>query len=101
MPPTRETIDGTCSDGDCRSHGCDDMSLPGIALRNVHEDPSMADRLKGKRAFVTAAAAGIGRASALAFAREGAYVVATDIDAKGLSLLSARGIAEVLPLDAR
>ena len=31
----------------------------------------MSDRLKGKRAFVTAAAAGIGRACALAFAREG------------------------------
>jgi 2-keto-3-deoxy-L-fuconate dehydrogenase len=61
----------------------------------------MADRLKGKRAFVTAAAAGIGRASALAFAREGAYVIATDIDAKGLSLLSGSGIAEVMPLDVR
>ena len=30
----------------------------------------MSDRLKGKRAFVTAAAVGIGRACALAFARE-------------------------------
>ena len=40
----------------------------------------MSDRLKGKRAFVTAAAAGIGRACALAFAREGATVFATDID---------------------
>ena len=42
----------------------------------------MSDRLKGKRAFVTAAAAGIGRASAIAFAREGASVFATDIDEK-------------------
>lgn len=48
----------------------------------------MNGRLKGKRAFVTAAAAGIGRASALAFAREGATVVATDIDAKGLEALA-------------
>ena len=40
----------------------------------------MSDRLKGKRAFVTAAAAGIGRACAIAFAREGATVIATDID---------------------
>ena len=32
----------------------------------------MSARLKGKRAFVTAAAVGIGRACALAFAREGA-----------------------------
>ena len=61
----------------------------------------MADRLKGKRAFVTAAAAGIGKASALAFAREGAHVVATDIDAKELSLLSSSGIAEAVPLDLR
>ena len=37
----------------------------------------MADRLKGKTAFLTAAAAGIGRATALAYAREGARVIAT------------------------
>ena len=35
----------------------------------------MSDRLKGKRAFVTAGAAGIGRACALAFTREGATVI--------------------------
>ena len=40
----------------------------------------MAGRLAGKKAVVTAAAAGIGRASALLFAAEGAEVVATDID---------------------
>ncbi|MGD9507193.1 MAG: SDR family oxidoreductase [Geminicoccaceae bacterium] len=40
----------------------------------------MADRLAGKRAVVTAAAQGIGRAAAELFAREGAEVVATDID---------------------
>ena len=39
----------------------------------------MAGRLEGKRALVTAAAQGIGRASALAFAAEGANVLATDI----------------------
>ena len=48
----------------------------------------MSGRLHGKRAFVTAAAAGIGRASALAFAREGAHVIATDIDAAGLASLA-------------
>jgi 2-keto-3-deoxy-L-fuconate dehydrogenase len=47
----------------------------------------MNGRLKGKRAFVTAAGAGIGRAAAIAFAREGAAVVATDIDAKALESL--------------
>jgi 2-keto-3-deoxy-L-fuconate dehydrogenase len=36
--------------------------------------------MEGKRALVTAAGQGIGRASALAFAREGASVVATDLD---------------------
>ena len=61
----------------------------------------MSDRLKGKRAFVTAAAAGIGRASAIAFAREGATVFATDIDEKGLAALKAEGISEVAKLDAR
>ena len=37
------------------------------------------DRMKGKRAFLTAAGAGIGRATAIAFAREGAEVIATDL----------------------
>ncbi len=40
----------------------------------------MSGRLAGKKAVVTAAAAGIGRATALAFAAEGAEVVATDIN---------------------
>jgi 2-keto-3-deoxy-L-fuconate dehydrogenase len=61
----------------------------------------MSDRLKGKRAFVTAAAAGIGRACALAFAREGADVFATDIDENGLAALKSEGVAEVARLDAR
>jgi 2-keto-3-deoxy-L-fuconate dehydrogenase len=38
-------------------------------------------RLQGKTALVTAAGQGIGRASALALAAEGAEVWATDIDA--------------------
>ncbi|WP_407181021.1 SDR family oxidoreductase [Bradyrhizobium sp. STM 3562] len=61
----------------------------------------MSDRLKGKRALVTAAAAGIGRACAIAFAREGATVFATDVDEKGLSTLKNDGIAEVARLDVR
>jgi len=40
-------------------------------------------KLAGKVAIVTGAAAGIGRASALLFAREGAKVTATDINAAG------------------
>ena len=61
----------------------------------------MADRLKGKRAFVTAGAAGIGRACAIAFAREGASVFATDIDEAGLATLAADGVSDVARLDVR
>jgi 2-keto-3-deoxy-L-fuconate dehydrogenase len=61
----------------------------------------MSDRLKGKRAFVTAGAAGIGRAAAIAFAREGATVFATDIDEKGLAPLKGEGVAEIARLDVR
>ncbi|KPF98028.1 oxidoreductase [Rhodopseudomonas sp. AAP120] len=61
----------------------------------------MSDRLTGKRAFVTAAAAGIGRASAIAFAREGAEVFATDIDEAGLASLADHGIARTARLDVR
>ena len=49
----------------------------------------MTQRLAGKTALVTAAAAGIGRATAEAFAREGARVVATDINAAALAELGA------------
>jgi 2-keto-3-deoxy-L-fuconate dehydrogenase len=41
----------------------------------------MAGRLTGKRALITAAAQGIGRATAIAMAREGALVLATDLNA--------------------
>jgi len=40
----------------------------------------MSERLKGKVALLTAAAAGIGRATAQAFHAEGAQVIATDLD---------------------
>lgn len=43
--------------------------------------------LKNKHVLVTAAGQGIGRASALAFARAGATVVATDINAEALASL--------------
>lgn len=47
----------------------------------------MAGRLAGKTAFITAAGQGIGRGAALAFAREGAKVWATDVNAKALAEL--------------
>lgn len=49
----------------------------------------MTNRVSGKTILVTAAAAGIGRASALMLAREGAHVWATDIDEAGLATLKA------------
>jgi NAD(P)-dependent dehydrogenase (short-subunit alcohol dehydrogenase family) len=45
--------------------------------------PSANGNLDSKVAFVTGAASGIGRATALAFAREGANVVVADIDQRG------------------
>jgi 2-keto-3-deoxy-L-fuconate dehydrogenase len=57
----------------------------------------MAGRLQGKRCFLTAAGQGIGRAAALAYAREGATVVATDRDAAKLAGL--RDGITAIPLD--
>jgi 2-keto-3-deoxy-L-fuconate dehydrogenase len=59
------------------------------------------DRLKGKRALVTAAGAGIGRATALAFAREGAQVIATDLKPDLIADLKGQGVAETYALDVR
>lgn len=50
-------------------------------------------RLAKKKALVTAAGAGIGQATARAFASEGADIVATDIDGEALKVLASEGIA--------
>jgi 2-keto-3-deoxy-L-fuconate dehydrogenase len=55
--------------------------------------------LSGKTALVTAAAQGIGRATALAFAREGAKVIATDVNLEKLSELQGTEGLTVRPLD--
>ena len=52
----------------------------------------MGGRLAGKSALITAAGQGIGRATAIAMAQEGAAVLATDIDGDALATL--QGIAE-------
>ncbi|HUG38685.1 MAG TPA: SDR family oxidoreductase [Candidatus Limnocylindrales bacterium] len=59
----------------------------------------MSDRLRGKTALITAAAQGIGRATALAFARAGASVIATDINEAKLHELAATPGVEVRRLD--
>ncbi len=55
-------------------------------------------RLAGKTAFITAAGQGIGRATALAMADQGAKVIATDVNADLLANLSHDNI-QTLPLD--
>jgi 2-keto-3-deoxy-L-fuconate dehydrogenase len=59
----------------------------------------MSSRLAAKTAFVTAAGQGIGRATALAFAREGARVIATDINPALLKALAEEGGVETHVLD--
>lgn len=58
----------------------------------------MAGRLEGKHVFVTAAAQGMGRASVLAMAREGARVVATDLREDLLKALADEARAEGLSI---
>ena len=50
----------------------------------------MAGRLAGKVAFITAAGQGMGQAAALAFAREGAKVWASDLNAKTIGELEGK-----------
>jgi NAD(P)-dependent dehydrogenase (short-subunit alcohol dehydrogenase family) len=50
-------------------------------------EEKMAGRLQGKTVLVTAAAQGMGRAASVAFEREGAHVIATDLKAELLANL--------------
>jgi 2-keto-3-deoxy-L-fuconate dehydrogenase len=59
----------------------------------------MSQRLAGKTAFLTAAGQGIGRATALAFVREGARVIATDVNAEALASLAKDCGCTTLTLD--
>jgi len=59
----------------------------------------MTGKLEGKRVLITAAGQGIGRASVLAFAREGAIVYATDINQQLLDALPNEANVKPLKLD--
>jgi 2-keto-3-deoxy-L-fuconate dehydrogenase len=59
----------------------------------------VAGRLQGKTAIITAAGAGIGRASALLFAREGAKVYATDVNEQSLKELTGTSGIVIRKLD--
>ncbi|MEW7006358.1 SDR family oxidoreductase [Lentilitoribacter sp. EG35] len=63
----------------------------------------MGERLKGKTALLTAAGQGIGRATAIAMANEGAQVIASDINEDALNNLSAEtnGNITITVLDVR
>ena len=54
----------------------------------LHRASKMASRLASKVVLITAAAQGIGRACAEAFAKEGARVIATDVNEEKLKELS-------------
>ena len=54
-------------------------------------------KLEGKVAVVTGAASGLGRASALRFAKEGAAVVAADLNSQGAELV----VAEIAAVGGR
>ena len=63
----------------------------------------MSKRLENKRALLTAAGQGIGRATAIAMVREGAHVFATDINGEALADLQREaeglGTIETFTLD--
>jgi A-factor type gamma-butyrolactone 1'-reductase (1S-forming) len=79
------------------------FDLPAGKLPN-HEERSLTHLLEGKVAVITGAAGGIGRASALTFAREGAKVVLADRAESELSetarqVSEAGGDAVIIPTD--
>ena len=82
--------------------------LPGGKRHETHLNANARDaaamsgaRVAGKRVLITAAGQGIGRASALALAREGAHVFATDVNETALEKLAteAEGSLEAYALD--
>ena len=58
--------------------------------------------LQGKKALVTGAASGIGRATAIKFAEEGAHVCIADVNEEGLDETAGKmsNVVKVIPFDA-
>lgn len=74
------------------------MNTPTDSSASARQNPS-ARRLEGRRIVVTGAAAGIGRAVAHVFAREGAALALFDRDADGLAVTAAETGSTTLDLD--
>ncbi len=88
-----QNLDGTLD--------CLVASLLAMTKENEKERTTMSDRLKGKRAFVTAAAVGIGPGQRHRFCARGRHGVCHRHRRKGLALLAKDGITEVARLDVR
>jgi len=65
----------------------------GLGLSATASERAMKGRLQSKRCLITAGAQGIGRETVLVFAREGASVIATDINQAALEQLAAEHFA--------
>ena len=61
----------------------------------------MGKRLEGKAAFITGAASGIGRQSALRFAAEGALVAVVDVNADGAAAVANEVVGALTPRPSR
>jgi 2-keto-3-deoxy-L-fuconate dehydrogenase len=83
--------------------GCNAYALLPPSPKLTLEGKMTTQRLLGKRVLVTAAGQGIGRASALAMANQGAQVFATDVNEEALSSLTqeGKGQIETFGLDVR
>src|SRR5262247_2271752 len=69
-------------------------SRPHLASREENAMPKTPDYFAGKTIIITGAGSGIGRAAAMIFAREGANVVCTDINADGTQQTAERIVAQ-------